>query len=326
MQALVTGGNGFIGSFLIEALLAQGHTVRCLIRKTSNLRWIEKLPIEFVYGDVNAPETLTAPVQGCDWVVHLGGVTRARDEAGYLSVNATGTQNLLRACSRENPQLKKFVLVSSLAAVGPTIYFLPATEDWDPAPISPYGRSKAAAEKITLSFRRKLPVTIVRPPAVYGPRDVDVFEIFKYVKWGIKPRIAGFKRLTSIIYVQDLVDGIILAAEKPEATGQTYFLSGDGFFGWEDIANAVEWALGKRAVSLPVPLGLMRGMAIFSEFFARFSRRPALLNREKIREMEQVAWICDNQKAKTELGFQPKFSLERGCLITANWYRAQGWL
>lgn len=326
MRILITGGNGFIGSFLIESLLNQQHEIRCLVRKTSNLRWIKNLPVEYRYGDINVPETLQAAVQDCDWVFHLGGVTRARNEAEYLKVNATGTGNLLRACLKNNPGLKKFILVSSLAAAGPTTADLPLTEDMEPAPISAYGRSKAEAEKIVLSCQQDLPVAIIRPPAVYGPRDVDVFEIFRYVKWGIKPRIRGRKRFTSIIYIKDLIDGLILAAENPRSTGQTYFMAGDGYFSWEDIFDAVEAALDKKAYSITVPLGLMRLTAHLSEFFARFSSHPALLNLDKVQEMEQPAWICANQKAKTELGFQPKLSLAAGCKIAAQWYREQGWL
>jgi len=326
MKALITGGNGFIGSFLIESLLEKGYEIRCLVRKTSNLAWISHLPVELTYGDVNNPESLALSVTGCDLVFHLGGVTRARDEAGYFQVNATGTENLLHACARHAANLKKFILVSSLAAAGPSPDLKPLTETRLSAPISPYGRSKAAAEKITLSFQAQFPVTILRPPPVYGPRDRDVFEIFRYVKWGIKPRIAGFQRLTSIIYVQDLVDGMLLAAKKPEAAGQIYFLCNDSFCTWEEIARAVELALGKRALPLPLPVSGMRLLAVVNEFLARFANRPALLNRDKVQEMEQLAWICDNQKARAELGFQPQFSLEQGCRITAHWYRNQGWL
>lgn len=326
MKALITGGNGFIGSFLIESLLEKGYEIRCLVRKTSNLRWVSHLPINFIYGDVNTPESLVPAVTDCDFIFHLGGVTRARDDAGYFKVNATGTENLLNACIRHAPNLKKFILVSSLAAAGPSPDLRPLTETRPSAPISPYGRSKAAAEKITLSFQDQIPVTILRPPPVYGPRDRDVFEIFRYIKWGIKPRIAGFQRLTSFIYVQDLVDGMLLAAKKTEAAGQIYFLCNDSYYTWEEIANAIEMALGKRAFSLSLPVAGMRLLAVVNEFLTRFANRPALLNRDKVQEMEQRAWICDNRKAKAELGFQPQFSLEQGCRITAQWYQNQGWL
>lgn len=326
MKALITGGTGFIGSFLVEKLLQKGYEIFCLIRKISNLKWLNKLPVQYVYGDVTLLESLTAAVQGVDYVFHLGGLTKALKPADYFYVNTQGTANLLTACSKENSNLKKFIFVSSLAASGPSLDGQPLTELSPAAPLTPYGKSKAEAEKLVLSYQEKFPVTILRPPPVYGPRDVDVFEIFKYVNQRIKLRLRGPERLTSMIYVHDLVNGIILVAEKKQANGQTYFLTDGGYYSWEQINNLIEKALNKRAFSITLPILMLDAAAELSEWIAKLSRKASVLNRPKALEMKQQFWICSNEKAKKELGFSPQFTLEKGIIETVRWYQNAGWL
>jgi len=326
MKVLVTGGNGFIGSFLIEQLIERGWQVRVLIRKTSNLQWIHHLPIEYVFGDLLTADALIPAVEGIDIMVHLGGLTKARLEKDYFNVNAIGTQNLLNACLQVNSDLQKFIFISSLAAAGPAAYQQPVSESQPPNPLTPYGRSKAEAEKITLSFQNKLPVTIIRPPAVYGPRDTEVYEIFKYVKMGIKPRIAGPERLISIIHVRDLVAGILLAAQKEIALGKIYFLAGEGYYSWEVITDTIEKALGKKAFRITLPLFVFDLAAFFCEGLAAFTRKAALINRYKVLEMKQLYWTCDFSRAQKELDFQPRVTLQEGIHETVEWYQQAGWL
>ncbi|MCI0515771.1 NAD-dependent epimerase/dehydratase family protein [candidate division KSB1 bacterium] len=326
MKALITGGNGFIGSFLIEQLLSLGLQIRCLVRKTSNLRWIQSLPIEYVHGDLTEMNALLQATQDVDYVFHLGGLTKARTETEYFRINTGGTANLLAACTQTAPALKRFVLVSSLAAAGPAHLNQPITEDQPPAPLTPYGKSKAEAEAITLSYQDRLPVTIIRPPAVYGPRDTEVLTIFKYVHWGIKPRLAGPPRFTSLVHVADLVTGIILAAQKDQAIGQRYFLANAKGFSWEEIYDVIQKALATRAWSITLPLGILKLAAVLSEFFSYFTHSATMTNRAKVLELKQLSWVCDISKAQRELGFQPSMPLAEGIQMTVDWYRAQGWL
>jgi nucleoside-diphosphate-sugar epimerase len=326
MKALITGGNGFIGSFLIEKLLQKGYEIRCLIRKSSNLKWLTDLPVKYCYGDITQPESLYAALEGVDYVFHLGGLTKALKPEDYFSVNTQGTANLLAACPKVNSNLKKFIFVSSLAASGPSLNGKPLTELLPAMPITPYGKSKAEAEELVLSYKEKFPVTILRPPPVYGPRDVDVFEIFKYVNKRVKPQLLGPERLTSMIYVHDLVAGIILAVEKEQANGQIFFLADGGYYSWEQINNFIEKALDKKAFQITVPIFMLNVVAQLSESIAKISGKPPLLNHYKILEMKQQFWICSVGKAKKELGFSPQFTLERGITETVRWCKNAGWL
>ena len=180
MKALITGSNGFIGSHLAERLLNHDYQVKCLVRKTSNLRWIKDLPVEVVYGDIADLNSLLPSVAGVDYVFHLSGALRANNENEFYRINQGGTKNLLEACRQQNPNLKRFVCVSTQAAAGPSIDGIPLTESDDPHPISIYGKSKQLGEQVVLEFQKFFPVTIIRPPIVYGPRDDDFLEAFEY--------------------------------------------------------------------------------------------------------------------------------------------------
>ena len=324
MKALVTGSNGFIGSFLVESLLARGDAVRCLVRRTSNLRWIKDLNVERVIGELRNPESLQQAVDGVDVIYHLAGVTRGRTEQDYLDGNYVSTVNLLQA-AKYSSTLKKFVFVSSQAAAGPSINDRPRTEA-DPAePISLYGRAKARAEDAVLQYGDRFPVTVIRPPAVYGPRDKDFFVMFQHVNRGILPILGAGTQQVSLVHVDDLVNGIVLAADAQDADGKIYFIS-EGDYSWLDVGQAMAGALGKKTLKLHLPLGGVAFVSWFTIAYSNLTRKAVLLNRDKILEMKQAAWICSGDRARTELGFSPKMNLQTGMQQTAAWYRQQGWL
>lgn len=327
MKALVTGGRGFIGSFLVEALLKKGFYVRCLLRnKTSELKWLRGLDIELYEGDITKPNSLKEAVQGVDYVFHLAGSTKAKSKMEFNRINAQGTKNLLEAFKKVKSEHKRFILVSSLAAAGPSRCRRPLTELDSPRPVSNYGRSKLMAETITLEFSNVLPVTIVRPPSVYGPREQDVFGYFKFAKQGWRPVFSGKPRYSSLIYVKDLVEGIILVSEKETAIGEIYFLSNDEHYSWDDFGDAIAHVLevNPRRVVVPLPLAFLASCGF--ELIMKITRRPVLFNLDKYRELKETYWICDNSKAKKELGFRPRFSLEEGLRETAAWYFENRWI
>ncbi|MDZ7374668.1 MAG: NAD-dependent epimerase/dehydratase family protein [candidate division KSB1 bacterium] len=326
MRALVTGVNGFVGSYLAEHLVARGWEVRGLVRRTSNLRWIRDLKIELAYGEVTQPDTLPAAVDGMDVVFHVAGLTKARRSTEYFAVNAQGTAHLLEACVKNAPGLKRFVLVSSQAAAGPSEGPTPKVESDEPCPVTSYGRSKLLAEQIALRYNGQLPVTIVRPSAVYGPRDRDLLVLYRYVARGWKPLLGRRPRLVSVIHVLDLVRGIVAAAESEGAVGQTYFLAHRQPVEWEEFADAVAEALGRKARRLVLPAWVLLPAAAVSEVAAWFAGRPATLNREKTREIRQRYWVCSVDKARSELGFEAEIPLREGLRETLQWYRREGWL
>jgi dihydroflavonol-4-reductase len=326
MQVLVTGSNGFIGSTLVERLLQQGHSVRCLVRRSSDLTWLEDLQVEYVYADLTDAPALGHVVSDVERIYHLAGVTKARDEAEYFKGNYEVTLRLLEACKSYGPEGQRFIYVSSQAAAGPSHDFQPVHES-DPAqPISIYGRAKNRAEAAVLAYAGERWATIVRPPSVYGPRDRDVYVYFRSVAKGLLLLLGDGTQKVSLVYVDDLVGGIILAGESAQARGKTYFLSADGAYDWQTIGTAIAKALNKKPLVVRVPSWLLTPVAFFSVLGARITKKPALLNWDKVAEMRQPAWLCSNERAKTELGFKPQVGLDEGIARAAAWYREMGWL
>lgn len=325
-KALVTGGNGFVGSHLVEHLLNRGYDVTCLVRKTSDLSFLTGLELEYRYGDVTDIASLREALKGVDFVFHLAGLTKAKTREEYFRANALGTENLLSACFEVNPRIKKFVYVSSQAAVGPCEDFKPLDEDAECHPITDYGRSKLEGEKKILAFKDRIPVTIIRPPAVYGPRDKDILFFYRMVNKGVIPLFGFGESYISLIYVKDLARGIVLAAENPDSSGKTYFLADEKFYSWSEAGETIKKVLGVKAFKLRIPKFLLFTFAAFSEMIARLKAESALVNLQKARELSRKYWLCDVSKAKDEFGFSTEYDLERGAEETVKWYKEKGWI
>ncbi|HUI31692.1 MAG TPA: NAD-dependent epimerase/dehydratase family protein [Candidatus Acidoferrales bacterium] len=326
MKALVTGSTGFIGSHLVEKLVQRGYRVRCLIRKTTKVEYINNLPVEFVHSDFDDIESLMTAVDSVDYVFHIGGVTKSKDKKGYFKGNHETTKNLLTAVLKQNPHLKRFILASSLTAVGPGHDMTPVDETTPYHPVTTYGKSKMEAEKECLSRVSEIPVTIIRPPAVYGPRDKDIYAFFKSVNGHLIP-LSGFKRkVLSLVHAYDLVDGIIAAAEHPKSAGKVYFISNEEVYDWEQFGNIAGKVLGRKTFKVRIPHFALYTIAAISESIARLQGKAALINIEKARDGVQTNWLCSPKKAQAELGFKAKLSLEAGIENTIRWYKENAWL
>jgi dihydroflavonol-4-reductase len=326
MKILITGATGFIGSHLTEELQRRGHTIRCLIRKNSNLEWIKHLPVEYIEGDYSDIDSLKNAVADIDQIYHAAGVTKSKTKEGYFNGNHISTRNLLQAVLASNKNLKRFIQISSGTATGPSNDGNPIKEDAPLHPITTYGISKMEAEKECLRLMDKIPITIVRPPAVYGPRDKDVFEFFNTINKGLQPMV-GFKdTYVSLIHVKDLINGIILAGEHNKSVGQTYFISSERYYNWKELGQLTARIMNKKVLRLRIPKPFIYVIATIAEFTSLFSNKPALINLEKARDMVQDAWIFSVEKAKRELGFRETLSIEVGITGTVNWYREHGWL
>ncbi|MBX2992667.1 MAG: NAD-dependent epimerase/dehydratase family protein [Bacteroidetes bacterium] len=326
VKVLVTGGTGFVGSHLVDLLLQKNYSIRCLIRKTSDTKWLKDKPIEFVYGDLFDENALREAVSGVDYIYHSAGVTKAKTKEEYYRGNATGTRNLLEATLKHNPKLKRFVQISSQAAVGPSETRTPITEDRPANPLTTYGKSKWQAEEVCHSMMDKLPITIVRPPVVYGERDKDVFEFFNTYKKGLQPMVGFSEKLVSMIHVVDLVRGIVMAGESGKSVGQTYFITSTHQHGWEEIGEATRNVMNKGALRIRLPEFVVYIIAAFAEFFSLFNSKPALINFEKAKDMVQDYWTCDPSKAKRDFGFEQEISLQEGIRRTVEWYVEMKWL
>jgi len=325
MKALVTGGTGFVGSHLAEALLGRGVEVRCLVRDPDDLKWLKGLDVELVKGDASDAGSLGGACSGVEYVFHAAGITKAVRPSDYYKVNAEGTKNMAEAAERDASGLKKFVYVSSQAAAGPSVEGRPRKEDDAPAPVTDYGRSKLAGEQYALQYMDRLPIVIVRPPSVYGPRDRDVYSLFKMASRGFRPAFAG-ARLISVCYVGDLVDGLISAAFGDTESGDAYFVAYPKPYSWDEMGNAVADALGVKVVRVKIPIPALGVVAVFAELFCAVLGKPALLNRQKMAEIKQRYWVLDVTKAKEKLGFEAGCDFRAGAGLTAEWYRRQGWI
>lgn len=325
IKVFVTGSTGFIGSHLVERLIDKGHHVKCLVRKHSNNRWLKKLAVEYVYGDLFDIETLQKGVSDVDYIYHIAGVTASKTKRGYFLGNQEATRNLLIA-AETNLKLKRFIFAGSLTAVGPSPDGKPVNEESELQPITTYGKSKLAAEKEVLSFQSKIPVTIVRIPAVYGQRDTATLDFFKTVNNGIIP-LVGFKsKYVNILHVNDVVDGLILAGEHLNAVGKTYFIGSENAYTWEDIGSVTQEIIQRKAIKVRIPEFIVVLVAALYNLIDLFSLKPSVFNFEKRKDMIADAWICDISKAKKELGFVPKVSLENGVRETFKWYKEAGWI
>lgn len=327
MKALVTGGSGFVGSTLCDELQKRGIETKVLVRK--NLGNLAKGKFTPVVGDLRNPDSLERAVQGVDTIFHVAGVVAAKSREDFFSANADGTANLIEAAKKYGKEVKRFVCVSSLAAAGPSIPAKPRFEGEENRPVSLYGESKLAGEAEALKGAGNFEVVIVRPPAVYGPRDKGVFTFFQMIQKGILPILGTEKpdpHRYSFIHVDDLVQGIALAGTEKVKSGEIFYLAGDGEYSWEAAMRLIAEGLGKKTFDLRLPIPVLTGAAAICTGITKISGNVLPFSLDKIKEIKAPAWTCSNEKAKKNLNFMPYWDLPRGLAQTGKWYRENGWL
>jgi nucleoside-diphosphate-sugar epimerase len=325
MKVLVTGASGLLGSHVAEVLNARGDQVRALVRPTSNRRHLQKLPnVELFEGSVEWTDRLREAVDGVDAIVHAAGLVKARNADEFFAVNVGGTSNLVQA-ARGRP-IKRFVYVSSLEACGPSTDGSPVHGDQE-NPVTSYGRSKLAAEKVVLAAKNELPVTILRPGAIYGPRDGEIFEAFKAVRRGLLPIVDGGEAKAVWVYATDCAQACVCAIDADVPSGSTYFVDdGSGPIAQRDMFAHIERALGRKAViRAKLPTNVMMGIARGLEVVGRVTGRPVMLTREKA-TMLLMHWVCSSEQTRRDLNWQPKVAFAQGVDQAVRWYRENGWL
>jgi len=329
MKVLVTGAAGFIGSHLVERLVKEKYNVRALVRnknneeRKENLELLEKLRVEIFLGDLLDKKSLAKAVENVNIIFHLAAIARpmAIPKKRYFEVNAEGTRNLLEAC--KNRKIKKIIVMSSISAVGPTRDKTAVNENTKCQPVDIYGWSKLAEEKVVEEYikKYKMPIVILRPPMVFGPRDFEMLKLFKAVDKKFFP-INGNEKCMEFLYVENLVDACLLALKKGKI-GEKYHISNE-HYSINEIINAIEKALGKKILPVKFPkLGFVLAGGILEIFGKIFNFRPPFKH-DTVNWMTEKFWYSDISKAKKEMGYEPKISLEEGVKRTAEYYKEKG--
>jgi nucleoside-diphosphate-sugar epimerase len=318
MKILVTGATGFVGSHLVNELLASDRNqVVALVRdngKLNDCAFRDKVAI--VRGDLFASEPFPADIE---LVFHLAAVTKIVRQREFAHVNSEGTRSLLEKL-KPLKHLRKIVLLSSLAAAGPNRRSPILREEMPAEPISLYGKSKLAQEKI-VAAHCPAPYVIIRAPIVFGPGDMDMLDVFRIVAKGILPVLGRKERRYSLVYVKDLVRGMVAAASSP-CQSETFYIANPEPIEWQTFMEQVARLLGRekmRKIVIPEILG--RALAEFSELRIRASGRKAIFNRDKFNEMKFPEWVCSAEKIGARLHFQPRTPLAEALRETIDWYR-----
>jgi dihydroflavonol-4-reductase len=323
-RVLVTGATGFIGSHLVDELLWKGYTVVALIRESSDQRWLRGKGLEYIYGDLLGKGKLPS-LKGFSHIFHLGGATKALRQRDFYRTNHEGTERLI-AAARRIRGLKRFVYLSSQAAAGPSPPERGQTEEDPPCPVSPYGKSKLQGEEVVLDCRDKFHVTVLRPCAIYGPRDAYMFEYFKVISKGYIPLLGKEPIFLSFCYVEDLVHALMLSIQRDHPSGEVFFIADGEKYSLDFFADVVSSAFGVKLRKIHIPIWAAWFYAAAADGWGFMRRRPASFHRGKCAEASQRNWVCDINKAKKKMGFRPRFRLEAGVKVTLQWYQEKGWL
>ena len=335
---LITGATGFIGSHLAEMLVGQGHFVRCLVRESSEVSWLNSLRVELASGCFSDHHFLNETVSDVNVVFHLAGLTSAFTLKDLLKVNRDNTYYLAQACSQQqSPPIH--VVVSSIAAAGPVARNRIRMESDSPRPISNYGFSKRAGECAAILFADRVPTSIIRPGMVFGERNTEMFPMFKSMaQLGSHVVLGPATPRVSLIHVADLCELLIRVAERGQrvtADDKLQAVGGDGvYFGVCDeapsyarLGSILKQVIGKRGArqaTLPSPLSWLLGGIM--ETVARFSGTQVSLNLDKIREASCDSWECSIENVVNDLDYEFPISLVSRLRQTYDWYISNGWM
>ena len=331
MKALITGASGFIGSFIVEEALRRNIEVWAAVRKSTNRKYLTDPRINFIELNLSSTEQMTEALKlhSFDYVIHAAGATKCINTEDFYRINTEGTKNLVTALQQTSQHMRRFVYLSSLSIFGAIREEMPHKEILDtdtPQPNTAYGKSKLQAEQ-WLRTQTSLPLVILRPTGVYGPRETDYFLMAKSIK-GHSDFAVGFSRQDiTFVYVKDVVQAVFLAMEREECVGKAYFLSDGQVYDSRTFSDLIQKELGIRfLIRIKAPLWVLRIVTAVGDRWGKMTGKVTALNNDKYHILRQRNWKCDISPARRDLGYAPQYDLERGVKEAMAWYKENGWL
>ncbi len=327
MKVFLTGASGFVGSHVLDALLFGHHEVSILLQRTSNTRFIFRhlAAVTVHIGSLDDVPLLAKAMSGVEAVIHCAGKTKALHSSEFYQVNRAGTRNVVMAANACGQSLRRLVHISSQAVSGPGDLSHPVEETGDPHPVSVYGRSKWLGET-EVRLHCRVPWTILRPAAVYGPRDTEFLPIFQKVKQRLMPLPSGAKRSLNMIYGPDVAASVLCSMLHERGGGETYHVAGEPPCTDEEFMQEIAAQLQVRPMRLRIPRAGLYLASVIQEILSRATGRPNMLSRQKLPELLAPGWVCSTAGIRRDLGFEATTSLKEGVGRTIEWYRGEGWL
>ncbi|MCX8109523.1 MAG: NAD-dependent epimerase/dehydratase family protein [Verrucomicrobiae bacterium] len=327
MKVLLTGASGFVGSHVLDVLCERGIQTSILIRTSSNRRFIEphSSRVEVRFGSLDDTRVLNAALQGVTHVVHCAGAVKAPKASEFHRINVGGTRWLVDAINAHSDTVRRLIHVSSLAASGPGTASAPVRESDPPRPVSVYGKSKLDSERV-VSESCRVQYVIVRPPAVYGPRDAAFLALFKAVKRGWCPKFGSRFQELSLVYVRDLAEVVVSLLTHERAGGLTVNVACEEVVTDEELCRGIADVLGVRLRRIAVPLWVLRLVCQVSDIASSATGRASIIGLDKYRELTAPGWVCDTSVLREKLGLVCPTRFAEGVRATAIWYQKQGWL
>lgn len=322
-KILITGANGFVGYHLLKAAVDAGFDVYAGVRKDSNISHLKDIAVNFAYLNYAEVDSLKNDfnTKKYNFIIHAAGATKARNSETYNTINAQYTKNVATAAESINPE--KFVFISSLAALGPTKYGSENIlfHDTVPNPITSYGKSKLLAEQYLKRFS-ELRWIIIRPTAVYGPREKDILLLINAINKGVEVYLGNSRQSLSFVHVEDLA-GVAIQACLCNRVQECYNISDGNRYDTREFSGIIKKELKRKTIKITIPNAVLQFLASAAE---RLSKGNSILNKEKVAELTAENWYCSIEKVQQELSFTPEYQLKNGMKNTIDWYKTNKWI
>lgn len=327
-KVLITGASGFVGGHLVEEAIRRGYSVNVVVRKSSDISYLKAFDVNYYYFNILDEEAFTDHLNAFryEYVIHNAGVTQTKKERTYYKVNTTSVEVICNAinCLSHQPKL---IFISSLAAYGPA-EFTPngvISNNHDPHPVTHYGKSKLKGEQY-LHDNADFDYEIIRPTAVYGPREKDLFTMFKMVDFGISFKIGKEPQKLTFIYVKDLVRAIMDVAQSELVYKKGYFIADAYYYSNQQFNDLLKKHLNRRTLNITLPSRYVQPIGRFlDKFYSQISTLPPI-SEDKSHEITAKSWVCDTQTIEDKIGFTSTTSLDQGIMETVEWYKTHKWL